>query len=72
MKAWRNPYIVSFSRAVADFKSGKQTPRDLLERCIANVAQYESHIKAFVTLDFKAARKAADESGKRYKAGRPL
>ena len=72
MKAWRNPYIVSFSRAVADFKSGKQTPRDVLERCIANVAQYESRIKAFVTLDFKAARKAADESSKRYKAGRPL
>src|SRR4051812_10603551 len=72
MKAWRNPYIVSFARAVADFKSGRQTPRDFLEQCIENVNQFESRVKAFVTLDRKAARKAADESTKRYKAGKPL
>jgi len=72
MKAWRNPYIVSFARAVEDFKRGKQTPRDFLEQCIANVNQYEARVKAFVTLDRKAARKAADESTKRYKAGKPL
>jgi Asp-tRNA(Asn)/Glu-tRNA(Gln) amidotransferase A subunit family amidase len=72
MKAWRNPHIVSFSRALADFKSGKQTPRDFLERCIANVEKYESRVKAFVTLDLKAARKAADGSSRRYKAGTPL
>ena len=72
MKAWRNPYIVSFAQAVAGFKSGKQTPRDFLESCIANVDRFESRVKAFVTLDRKAARKAADESTKRYKAGRPL
>ena len=72
MQAWRNPYIVSFADAVADFKSGRQTPRDFLERCIDNVNQYESRVKAFVTLDRKAARKAADESTKRYKAGKPL
>ncbi|MDB5811034.1 MAG: hypothetical protein JWN94_3156 [Betaproteobacteria bacterium] len=72
MKAWRNPYIVSFADAVADFKTGRQTPRDFLEQCIANVNQYEARVKAFVTLDRKAARKAADESTKRYKAGKPL
>ncbi len=72
MKAWRNPYIVSFARAVADFKSGRQTPRDFLERCIANVNQYEARVKAFVTLDRKAARTAADASTKRYRAGQPL
>jgi len=72
MKAWRNPYVVSFARAVAEFKSGKQTPRDFLERCIANVNQNEGRVKAFVTLDRTAARKAADESTQRYKAGHPL
>src|SRR5450756_274178 len=72
MKVWRNPYIVSFAQAVADFKTGTATPRDLLERCIANVDNYEARVKAFVTLDRKAARKAADESTKRYKAGNPL
>jgi Asp-tRNA(Asn)/Glu-tRNA(Gln) amidotransferase A subunit family amidase len=72
MQAWRNPYSVSFARAVADFKTGKQTPRDFLEQCIENVNRFESRVKAFVTLDRKAARKAADESTKRYKAGKPL
>jgi len=72
MNAWRNPYSVSFAQALADFKRGKQTPRDFLERCIANVERNEQRVKAFVTLDLKAARKAADESTKRYKAGRPL
>jgi Asp-tRNA(Asn)/Glu-tRNA(Gln) amidotransferase A subunit family amidase len=72
MKAWRNPYIVSFARAVEDFKCGKQTPRDFLEQCIANVNQHEARVKAFVTLDRTAARKAADDSTKRYKAGKPL
>ena len=72
MKAWRNPCIVSFSQALAEFRSGRQTPRDFLERCIANVEQHESRVKAFVTLDLKAARKAADASVRRYKAGQPL
>lgn len=72
MQAWRNPYTVSFAQAVADFKSGRKTPRDFLEQCIANVNQYEARVKAFVTLDRKAARTAADQSTERYKAGRPL
>ena len=72
MQAWRNPYIVSFARAVADFRSGKQTPRDLLEQCVANIDRYEKRVKAFVTLNLPAARKAADASTKRYKAGKPL
>jgi Asp-tRNA(Asn)/Glu-tRNA(Gln) amidotransferase A subunit family amidase len=72
MKAWRNPYIVSFAQSVASFNLGKETPRDFLERCIANVDQYEPRVKAFVTLNLTAARKAADASTKRYKAGKPL
>lgn len=72
MKAWRNPHIVSFSEAVADFRSGRQTPRDFLERCIAQVEKRESQLQAFVTLDFDAARKAADASTRRYQAGQAL
>ena len=72
MKTWSNPNIVSFARAAADFRSGRDTPRDFLERCIANVEAHESRVKAFVTLDLKAARRAADESTKRYKLGKPL
>lgn len=72
MQAWRNPNVVSFAQAVRDFVAGKDTPRDLLERCIANVDKSEGTVKAFVTLDLKAARKQADASGRRYKQGRPL
>ena len=72
MKAWRNPHIVSFSEVVADFRSGRQTPRDFLERCIAQVEKRESQLQAFVTMDFDAARKAADASTRRYQAGQAL
>ena len=72
MKAWRNPNVVSFAQAVAGFRAGTSTPRDFLERCIAKVDQHEARVKAFVVLDRKAARKAADESSKRYKDGTPL
>ncbi len=72
MKAWRNPNIVSFAHAVDNFVLGKDTPRDFLERCIANVELKESQVQAFVTLDLQAARKAADASTQRYQAGQPL
>jgi Asp-tRNA(Asn)/Glu-tRNA(Gln) amidotransferase A subunit family amidase len=72
MQAWRNPYAVSFAQAAAGFKTGRQTPRDFLERCIANIERYESRVRAFVALDLKAARKAADASTKRWRSGKPL
>ena len=72
MQAWRNPYALSFAQCVADFRARKQTPRDLLERCITNIDTYESRVKAFVALDLKMARKAADASSKRWRAGKPL
>ncbi len=72
MQAWRNPYAVSFAQAAAGFTAGKQTPRDFLERCIASIDEYESRVRAFVTLDLKAARKAADAAAQRWRSGRPL
>lgn len=72
MAAWCNPNTVSFASAVGDFKSGRDTPRDLLERCIANIEKREESVKAFVTLQLDRARTAADASTRRHKAGRPL
>jgi len=72
MKRWRNPNIVSFSNALSDFASGKRTPRDFLERCLEMIAARDRTIKAFVTLNTAAARKAADAATKRYQAGQPL
>jgi Asp-tRNA(Asn)/Glu-tRNA(Gln) amidotransferase A subunit family amidase len=63
---------LSFAPAVADFRDGTRTPRAFLERCLKTIATRDRAIKAFVTLDAAAARKAADASTRRYKAGRPL
>jgi Asp-tRNA(Asn)/Glu-tRNA(Gln) amidotransferase A subunit family amidase len=72
MKRWRNPHIVSFAAALPDIVSGKRTPREFLERCLEVIAAREKAVKAFVTLDAKGARKAADGATRRFKAGKPL
>ena len=62
----------SSSQALPAFTSGRPTPREFLERCIAVIAKRDKTIKAFVTLDLRAARESADASTRRYKAGKPL
>ena len=63
---------LSFFDRVPDFLSGRDTPRDYLERCLATIASREPEVRAFVTLNEAAARRAADESSARYRAGTPL
>ena len=72
VKRWHNPNILSYARALPDIISGKRTPREFLERCLEVIAAREKTVRAFVTLDAKGARKAADAAAKRYKAGKPL
>ena len=50
----------------------EDTPRDLLERCIAVIEAREPEIQAFVTLNLAGARAAADAASARYAAGKPL
>ena len=61
-----------FLPATADFASGKDSPRQFLERCIADLDAWEPKIGAFVTLNLAAARTAADRSTERWRAGKPL
>ena len=63
---------MSFVRAAAAFRDGRTTPRHFLERCLAAISSHERGIQAFVTLDVRGARKAADAAARRYRAGRPL
>ncbi|MDH3287863.1 MAG: amidase, partial [Betaproteobacteria bacterium] len=72
MRFWNNPNILSFAAVVPDFVAGKRTPREFLERCIDVISTRDRTVKAFVTLNIAAARKAADASTRRYKAGKPL
>jgi Asp-tRNA(Asn)/Glu-tRNA(Gln) amidotransferase A subunit family amidase len=62
------PYLAVTAR----FASGADTPRDFLERCLADVATHEPKIGAFVELGLDAARAAAEASGQRWREGKPL
>ena len=72
MQRWNNPNAVSFTAARTRFLDGTDTPRDLLERCLATIVAREPVLKAWVVLDLAGARKAADASSARYRDRRPL
>src|SRR5215468_9482482 len=67
LKLSPKPYL----SATARFASGVDTPRDFLERCLADIAALEPKIGAFVNLNLQGARAAADQSSARWRAGRP-
>ena len=54
------------------FLSGSDTPRDYLEKCIANIEASEDTVQAFAHIDVDNARVAADAATKRYRSGNPL
>jgi Asp-tRNA(Asn)/Glu-tRNA(Gln) amidotransferase A subunit family amidase len=62
----------SFHDAMKRFADGADTPRAYLERCIERIEALEPAVMAFAFLNLERARKAADESGMRYRAGRAL
>jgi Asp-tRNA(Asn)/Glu-tRNA(Gln) amidotransferase A subunit family amidase len=68
----RTHRMLSFHDAVAGFRDYRDTPRAYLERCIERIEALDGAVMAFAFLNLDRARKAADESGARYKAGRPL
>jgi Asp-tRNA(Asn)/Glu-tRNA(Gln) amidotransferase A subunit family amidase len=54
------------------FCDGADSPRALLETCLARIAERDGEVRAFVHLADKEARVAADAATQRYRAGRPL
>jgi Asp-tRNA(Asn)/Glu-tRNA(Gln) amidotransferase A subunit family amidase len=63
---------LTFHDATPKFRDGGDTPRAYLERCLATIAAREPVVRAYVALNEAGAREAADASGARWKAGRPL
>jgi Asp-tRNA(Asn)/Glu-tRNA(Gln) amidotransferase A subunit family amidase len=59
------PYLPQTSA----FAAGRDTPRDFLERCLADLEKWEPKIGAFVALNLGAARDAADLATKRWREG---
>jgi hypothetical protein len=66
------PLMRPFHPATSDFVSGRDSPREFLERCIADFDAWEPKIGAFVAANLVAAREAADRSTERWRAGNPL
>src|SRR5215468_14096 len=67
LKLTPKPYLAATPR----FASGADNPRAFLERCLADLAAQEPKVGAFVNLSLERARKTADESVARWRAGRP-
>ena len=68
----RSPHAIDFFSARSRFQSGKDTPRAYLERCIRTIEARDGDVRAFVTLGLDSALRAADESTRRYRDGKPL
>ncbi len=66
------PQGVTFLDAANAFADGTDSPRAFLERCLETVSQLEPQLQALTGTNFEGARTAADESGKRWRAGNPL
>jgi Asp-tRNA(Asn)/Glu-tRNA(Gln) amidotransferase A subunit family amidase len=64
----RRPFLPARER----FLAGGETPRDYLEACLRTIEAREPTVHAFAALDVGAARRSADESAARYRAGAPL
>ena len=61
-----------FAAARERFRAGVESPRDYLERCLRRIDEREPEVRALVALNVEGARRAADASGERYRAGKPL
>jgi Asp-tRNA(Asn)/Glu-tRNA(Gln) amidotransferase A subunit family amidase len=66
-----HPAVRPFHSAAAAFAAGSDSPRELLERCIAIIDATERDVQAFEYLDLDRARISADASTLRYRAGNP-
>jgi len=63
---------LTFHDVTPAFRNGSDTPRAYLERCLETIAVREPVVQAFVVLNEAGARRAAEASAARWKAGRPL
>jgi Asp-tRNA(Asn)/Glu-tRNA(Gln) amidotransferase A subunit family amidase len=68
----RSPHALEFFKAREKFVEGTDTPSDYLERCIATIEARDRDVRAFVTLGLESARRVAEESTRRYRAGQTL
>lgn len=65
-------YTLTIEAAAAGLTAGSFTSLELTEACLAHIAEFDSHINSFVTVEPEIARRQAGESDARRKAGKSL
>lgn len=63
---------LTFFDAAARFRSGEDDPRKYLERCLETIAAREPKVQAWVVLNERGAREAADASAARWRSGKAV
>ncbi|MCP3911925.1 MAG: amidase, partial [Actinomycetia bacterium] len=63
---------LTFHDRPSAFRTGSDTPRDLLERCVDTIAGRDDVVRAWVVLNVDGARAAADASTARWRSDSPL
>jgi Asp-tRNA(Asn)/Glu-tRNA(Gln) amidotransferase A subunit family amidase len=64
----RRPFVPRTS----EFAGGRDSPLAVLEECLDAQAHWEESVGAFTVRNVDAARRAAEASGARWRAGKPL
>ncbi len=60
---------LSIADAAASIHSGQLTPLELVERCLKQIDQYEDRVRAWVVVDERGARRAAETLAKQRPRG---
>lgn len=55
--------LPSISEAVGSIRAGSLSPRDLVEACLAQIAEQEDRVRAWVMIDAEGARREAERLG---------
>jgi aspartyl-tRNA(Asn)/glutamyl-tRNA(Gln) amidotransferase subunit A len=66
------PWRLGAAALSGAFAARRVSPVDALESCLDRVALWQPRVNAFAALDPAGARRSAEESARRWAAGRPL
>lgn len=66
------PWSLTAGELIESYRSGASTPQSALDAILERIEAVNPRINAIVTLDEASARAAAEESGSRWRDGKPL
>jgi Asp-tRNA(Asn)/Glu-tRNA(Gln) amidotransferase A subunit family amidase len=66
------PKLRGYVALASEFRAGRNSPRAYLDETLARIAQHDTAIGAFVTLNREGAIRAAEAATARWRSGRPL